>query len=118
MNTIHDTEKYMSGVLNNLLRMHCLNNFMKENQFFQEASVSKTREFKVYSNHKEFINNFATGKILSAVLIKLQPDDESVYFATRIRIKIGFSWKKSDSKMKMDAQDSSIMRLYCYLKKT
>ncbi len=34
-------------------------------------------------------------------------------FATRIRIKIGFSWKKSDSTMKMDAQGSiSIMRLY------
>ncbi len=52
---------------------------MKENLSFQEASVSKTKEFKVYSNGKEFINNFATGKILSAVLIKLQPDDESVY---------------------------------------
>ncbi len=79
MNTIQDTEKYMSGVLNNLLWTHCLNNFMKENHFFQEASVSKTREFKVYSNRKEFLDNFATGKILSAVLIKLQPDDESVY---------------------------------------
>jgi hypothetical protein len=52
---------------------------MKENQFFQESSVSKTREFKVYSKRKEFINNFATRKILSAILIKLQPDDESVY---------------------------------------
>ncbi len=62
MNTIQDTEKYMSGVLNNLLRTNCLNNFMKENQFFQESSVSKTREFKVYSNREEFINDFATGK--------------------------------------------------------
>ncbi len=79
MNTIQDTEKYMSRVLNNLLQTHCLNNFMKENQFFQEALVSKTREFKVYSNCEEFINDFATGKILSAVLIELQPDDESVY---------------------------------------
>jgi hypothetical protein len=61
---------------------------MKENQFFQEASVSKTREFKVYSNHKKFLDNFATGKILSAVLIKLQPDDESVYVG-----------KKTDSKI-------------------
>ena len=52
---------------------------MKENRFFQESSVTKTREFKVYSNCKEFINDFATGKILLAVLIKLQPDDESVY---------------------------------------
>jgi hypothetical protein len=71
MNTIQDTKKYMSGVLNNPLQTHCLNNFMKENQFFQEASVSKTREFKVYSNCEKFINNFATGKILSVVLIKL-----------------------------------------------
>ncbi len=52
---------------------------MKENQFFQEASVSKNREFKVYSNREEFVDNFATGKILSAILINLQPDDESVY---------------------------------------
>jgi hypothetical protein len=118
MNTIQDTEKYMSGVLNNLLRTHCLNNFMKENQFFQESSVSKTREFKVYSNCKEFINNFATGKIHSAVLIKLQPDDEIVYVCYEDKDKNWFSWKKSDSKMKMDAQDSiSIMRLYRYLKK-
>ncbi len=51
---------------------------MKENQFFQEASVSKTMEFKVYTNREEFLDNFATGKILLA-LIKLQPDDESVY---------------------------------------
>ena len=91
MNTIHDTEKYMSGVLKNLLQTHCLNNFMKENLFFQEASVSKTREFKVYSNHEEFVDNFATGKILSAVLIKLQPDDESVYVCYKVMIKIGFS---------------------------
>jgi hypothetical protein len=67
MNTIQDTEKYMSGVLNNLFQTHCLNNFMKENHFFQESSVSKTREFMVYSNHEEFINNFATEKILSVV---------------------------------------------------
>ncbi len=67
MNKIQDTEKYMSGVLNNLLRTHCLNNFTKENHFFQEALVSKTRQFKVYSNCKEFLDNFATGKILSAV---------------------------------------------------
>ncbi len=86
---------------------------MKKNHFFQEASVSKTREFKVYSNRKVFLNDFASGKIISAVLIKLQPDDESEYVCTRIRIKIGFSWKKSDLTMKMDAQDSiSIMRLY------
>ncbi len=52
---------------------------MKENHFFQESSVSKTRELQVYSNREEFINNFATGKIILAALIKLQPDDESVY---------------------------------------
>jgi hypothetical protein len=32
MNTICDTETSMSGVLNNLLCMHCLDNFMKNNQ--------------------------------------------------------------------------------------
>ncbi len=87
---------------------------------FSTASVSKTREFKVYSNCKEFVDDFATEKILSAVLIKLQPDDESVYVCYENKDKNWFLLdKKSDSKMKMDAQDSiSIMRLYRYLKKT
>ena len=67
---------------------------MKENQFFQEASVSKTREFKVYSNRKEFINGFATGKILLAVLIKLQPDDESVYVCYKDKDKNWFLLEK------------------------
>ncbi len=65
---------------------------MKENHFFQEASVSKTREFKVYSNRKEFINNFATGKILLAVSIKLQPDDESVYVGPQIGMNPKLLW--------------------------
>ncbi len=84
----------MSGVLNNLLCTHCLNNFMKENQFFKEASVSKTREFKVYSNREEFPDDFATGKILSAILIKLQPDDESVYVCYKDKNKNWFLLEK------------------------
>jgi hypothetical protein len=67
---------------------------MKENHFFQEASVSKTKEFKVYSNCKEFINDFATGKIFSAVLIKLQPDDESVYVCYKDKDKNRFLLEK------------------------
>ena len=67
---------------------------MKENHFFQESSVSKTREFKVYSNREEFLDDFATGKILSAVLIKLQPDDESVYVCYKDKDKNRFLLEK------------------------
>ncbi len=67
---------------------------MKENHYFQESSVSKTREFKFYSNHEEFINDFATGKILLAVLIKLQPDDESVYVCNEDKDKNQFLLEK------------------------
>ena len=72
-------------------------------------------KFKVYSNCEEFINNFATGKILLAVLIKLQPDDESVYVCYEDKDKNWFLLEK----IRLDAQDSiSIIRLYRYLEKT
>ncbi len=92
---------------------------MKENHFFQEASVSKTREFMVYSNREEFINDFATEKIILAVLIKLQPDDESMYVCYKDKDINRFLLEKIRFKDENDAQDSiSIMRLYRYLKKT
>jgi hypothetical protein len=48
MNTICDTETFMSGVLNNLLHMHCLDNFMKNNQYYEDTTSSRTRDFKLY----------------------------------------------------------------------
>ncbi len=48
-------------------------------QWELSGSSMQLQVFKVYSNRKEFINDFATGKNLLAVLIKLQPYDESVY---------------------------------------
>ncbi len=41
MNTICDTETCMPCVLNSLLHMHCLNNFMKDNQHYQEPKNVK-----------------------------------------------------------------------------
>ncbi len=40
MNTICYTDTYMPCVLNSLLRRHCLNNFMKNNQHYQEPKMS------------------------------------------------------------------------------
>jgi hypothetical protein len=47
MNTICDTETFMSGVLKNLLCMHCLDNFMKNNQYYEDTTLLKTRDFKL-----------------------------------------------------------------------
>jgi hypothetical protein len=41
MNTICDTETFMSSVLNNLLCMHCLDNFMENNQFYEDTKIVK-----------------------------------------------------------------------------
>jgi hypothetical protein len=48
MNTICDTETFMSGVLNNLLCTYCLDNFMRNNQYYEDTKLSKTRDFKFY----------------------------------------------------------------------
>ena len=37
INTICDTKTFMYGVLNKLLHMHCLENFMKNNQYYKDT---------------------------------------------------------------------------------
>jgi hypothetical protein len=64
MNTICDTETYMPCVLNSLLCMHCLNNFMKDNQHNQEPKMSKMRDFKLYKSRDALNEDFKTGKML------------------------------------------------------
>ncbi len=72
MNAICDTETYMPCVLNSLLCMHCLKNFMEDNQHYQEPKMSKMRDFKLYKSHDAFNEDFSTGKILVSVIVKLQ----------------------------------------------
>jgi hypothetical protein len=38
INIICDTETFMSGVLNNCLCMHCLDNSMKNNQYYEDTN--------------------------------------------------------------------------------
>jgi hypothetical protein len=79
MNTICDTETYMPCVLNNLLCMHCLNNFMKDNnQNYQEPKMSKMRDFKLYKRCDAINEDFITGKMLSGVIVKLPDCDENI----------------------------------------
>jgi hypothetical protein len=78
MNTRCDTETYMPCVLNSLLCTHCLNNFMKDNQHYQEPKMSKMRDFKLYKNRDAFYENFSTGKMLSGVIVKLPDFDENI----------------------------------------
>ncbi len=73
MNTICNTETYMSGVLNNLLCTHCLHNFMRDNHHYHEPKTSKTRDFKVYKSYDAFREDFVTEKNLSGFIVKF-PD--------------------------------------------
>ena len=79
MNTIFDTESYMPGVLNKFLRANCLNDFMENNQYYQEKQYYKTRNFKVYDDYKDLENNFRTGMMLSGVIVKSSDGEEGIY---------------------------------------
>jgi hypothetical protein len=79
MNTIWDTETYMPCVLNSLLCMHCLNNFMTDNQHYQESKMLKMRDFKLYKSCDALHEDFSTGKMLSGVIVKLPDCDENIY---------------------------------------
>jgi hypothetical protein len=79
MNTICDTETFMSGVLINLLCTHCLDNFMKNNIYYEDTTSSKTRDFKLYKSCEAFEEDFSTGKMLSGVIVKMPDGDESLY---------------------------------------
>ncbi len=58
MITICDTEAYMPYVLNILLCTHCLNNFMRDNQHYQEPKMSKMRDFKLYKSRDALNEDF------------------------------------------------------------
>ncbi len=79
MNTICDTETYMPCVLNSLLCTHCLNNFMKDNQHYQEPKMSKMRDLKLYKSPDALHEDFSTGKMLSGVIVKSPDCDENIY---------------------------------------
>jgi hypothetical protein len=79
MNTICDTETFIFGVLNNLLCMPCLDNFMKNNQYYEDTKLSKLRDFKLYKSREAFEEDFSTGKMLSGVIVKMPDGDENLY---------------------------------------
>ncbi len=79
MNTICDTETYMPCVLNSLLCTHYLNNFMKDNQHYQEPKMPKMRDFKLYKSRDALNEDFSTGKMLLGVIVKLPDCDENMY---------------------------------------
>ncbi len=59
---ICDTETFMSRVTYNLLCTHCLDNFVKNNQYYEDTKSSKTRDFKLYKSCEAFEEDFSTGK--------------------------------------------------------
>jgi hypothetical protein len=79
MNTIYDTEAFMSSVLNNLLCAHCLENIMKNNQYYEDTKLSITKYFKLYKSREAFEEDFSTGKVLSGVIVKMPDSDENLY---------------------------------------
>ncbi len=83
--------------------------------FFRKPQSPKLRNLRFIAIAKNLSTTLLLGKFFRLFWSNYNLMMRVCMFATRIRIKIGFSWKKSDSKMKIDAQDSiSIMRFYCY----
>jgi hypothetical protein len=94
MNTICDTKTFMYGVLNNLLCMHCLDNFMKNNQNYEDTKSSKMRDFNLYKSHEAFEEDFSTGKMLLGVFIKMPGSDENLYVCYEEKEKSQFVLEK------------------------
>jgi hypothetical protein len=78
INTICDIETFMSGVLNNLFHTHCLDNFTKNNQYYEGTKLSKMRDFKLYKSHEAFEEDFSTGKMVLGVIVKMSDGDENL----------------------------------------
>ena len=70
MTTICNTETYMPGVLNKFLCNHKMDEFLKQNQLYDEVKYSKTRNFRVYKNFNDLNHNFRSGMMLSGVIMK------------------------------------------------
>jgi hypothetical protein len=79
LRSIYDTETFMSSVLNNLLCTHCLENFMKNNQYYEDTKLSIMRDFKLYKSCEAFGEDFSIGKVLSGVIVKMTDSDENLY---------------------------------------
>lgn len=80
IHTICNTEKFMPGVLNKILCNNKMNDFLSMNQFHKATSYSKTRNFKVYKDYKELIDNFRSGMMLSGVIMKSKVNGEEEIF--------------------------------------
>jgi hypothetical protein len=93
INTICDAETFMSGVLNNLLCRHCLENFTKNSQNHEDTTLSKMREFKLYNSHEAFEEDFSTGKMLLGVIVKMPDGDENSYVCYEEKEKSRLCWR-------------------------
>ncbi len=93
MNTICDTETFMSGVLNNLFYTHCLDNFMQNNQYYEDKKSSKTRDFKLYKSREAFEEDFSTGKCCQVLLARCQTVMRIYMIAMKKRSRIGLCWR-------------------------
>jgi hypothetical protein len=70
---------FMPCILSSFLCTHCLNNFMKDNQHYQEPNMSKMRDFKLYKSCDALHEEFSTGKMLSGVIVESPDCDENIY---------------------------------------
>jgi hypothetical protein len=93
MNTICDTETFMSSVFNNLFHMHWLDNFTKNNQYYENTKLSKTSDFKLYKSCKAFMEDFLTRKMLSVVIVKMPDGDGNLYVCYEKRRRVGLCWR-------------------------
>ncbi len=72
MNTICDTDTFMSSVSNNLLCTHCLDNFMKNNQYYGDTNCQKQGPLNFIRVMKPLRKTFQLEKCCRVLLSRCQ----------------------------------------------
>ncbi len=73
--------------------MHCLGEAMKNNQYYEDTKLSKTRDFKLYKSCEAIEEVFSTGKMLSGDIVKVPDGDENLYVCYDKKEKSRFVFK-------------------------
>jgi hypothetical protein len=69
---------------------------MKNNQYYEDTTLSKTRDFKLYKSREAFKEDFSPGKMLLGAIVKMPGGDENLYVCCEEKEKSRFvlEWVK------------------------
>jgi hypothetical protein len=88
MNTLCDTKTFMSSVLKSLLCTCCLDNFTKNNQYYEDTKLSKTRDLKLCKSREAFEEDFLLEKCCWVLLSRCQRVMRIYMFAMKKRFEL------------------------------